>query len=202
MISAPDTKSALLRLVREEDSQAWSELFDLYWPFLVRWSHGMGLPWSDAEDVSQQAMVRLTKAMPDFQYNRKTGRFRDYLYTILHNVIRDWFRKKKRRPRYVSIQESDQPDKGDVLEKRWNDAHDRHILQQCLQRIQPDLSQDDLLVFRLYFLEKYRAKEVSALTGQPLDSIANKAWSVLRRLRKEAEVAGLAFGDDPKAKGG
>ena len=92
------TPQALLSRVRNPgDHDAWRAFDTLYRGLLVAFCRRRGIAHIDAEDIVQHVFVSLSKTLPDFAYDPQRGRFRDYLYRAVRNVISDWCRRPERR---------------------------------------------------------------------------------------------------------
>ena len=70
---APDGDTSLTLMLRLQknpsDGAAWSELVEQYGPMIRDWCLKWGSQNFDADDVTQDVLVRLLKAMSKFQYD-------------------------------------------------------------------------------------------------------------------------------------
>lgn len=87
MLLESTRSSLLLRLRDSTDQAAWREFQAKYRELIIRYSRGRGLSHTDAEDVGQAVMIRLTKILPGFAYARERGRFRNFLGKIVRNEV-------------------------------------------------------------------------------------------------------------------
>jgi len=100
------TNPSLLAHVRDlQDTTAWQRFLKQYEPIIVRWCLRSGLQRADAQDVTQNVLVKLAQALPHFQYN-SSKRFRNWLATIFRNALRDWWRRRAARPGDVATGDS------------------------------------------------------------------------------------------------
>ncbi|MSR66843.1 MAG: sigma-70 family RNA polymerase sigma factor, partial [Pedosphaera sp.] len=53
-----------------------AEFFDTYWVLLYNFASKAGLEQSDAEDVVADTVFIVSKAIGEFDYDRKKGKFR------------------------------------------------------------------------------------------------------------------------------
>ncbi|CAN5381717.1 sigma-70 family RNA polymerase sigma factor [soil metagenome] len=85
--------SLLIRLARPgtTDETAWREFVTIYTPLIFRWCCNHGLQESDAEDVTQQVLLKLAAILPTFQYD-PTRSFRAWLSTVTHHAWVDFHR--------------------------------------------------------------------------------------------------------------
>ncbi len=85
---APETRpSLLLRLRDPGDRQAWEEFVSLYQPIVLGMALRRGLQAADAEDLTQQVLMKIARAIEDFQPDRERGRFMTWLRTIAQRAI-------------------------------------------------------------------------------------------------------------------
>src|SRR5262245_7173305 len=87
----PPTRATLLaRLRRDPTSEAaWDEFVDQYGRHIYRWCRRWRLQDADAEDVTQEILLKLARKLRDFAYDPKSS-FRGWLKTIAHHAWRDF----------------------------------------------------------------------------------------------------------------
>ena len=83
------TSLTLLDRLRRDpkDQAAWSEFVARYGPRILRWCRGWGLQESDAQDVTQDVLLKLNGLMARFVYD-PSGSFRGWLKTLAHHAWR------------------------------------------------------------------------------------------------------------------
>ena len=82
------TQPSLLSRVRDPaNHQAWREFESKYRELILRFCRRRGLQQTDAEDVLQIVLANLVQSLPNFVYDPKRGRFRDYLYQAVRSGI-------------------------------------------------------------------------------------------------------------------
>ena len=99
MQNAPDTRASLLLRLREPgDEQAWQDFVEIYGPLISRLATQMGLQPADANDISQDVLTRVAKAVQAWDHNPARGTFRGWLTRVTKNLAIEQFRAQKRRP--------------------------------------------------------------------------------------------------------
>jgi RNA polymerase sigma-70 factor (ECF subfamily) len=90
-VSESGTHASLLgRLVADpKDAAAWSEFVRRYSPNLLQWCRHWRLQESDAQDVTQDVLLRVARQMETFRYD-PTRSFRGWLKAVTHNAWCDW----------------------------------------------------------------------------------------------------------------
>src|SRR6516162_7058033 len=134
------TRSTLLMRVRDPaDAAAWGEFLALYEPMLTAYLRHQGLGPEDTRDVVQDVFARLVKSLPDFELERRRGRFRTWLWQVCRSALVDWARRRRRQARAEDawlrrLGESPSPDPGDS-DSRWETLHRRRVLTFALERV-------------------------------------------------------------------
>lgn len=99
MRNAPDTRaSLLLRLQQPDDERAWQEFVEIYQPLIERLAIRSGLQSADAQDISQEVLARVAKAIPEWEHDPARGTFRGWLTRVTRNLTIEQFRTRARRP--------------------------------------------------------------------------------------------------------
>src|SRR5262245_39411486 len=88
MSPSPETRQSLLvRLVDRADEEAWHEFARIYGPVVYRLAVRKGLQHADAEDLAQQVLTAVSRAIDRWQTDPTRARFRTWLHRIAHNLI-------------------------------------------------------------------------------------------------------------------
>src|SRR6185503_6096572 len=93
----PTTSPTLLGRLRHDElnDAAWDEFIDHYGRHIYRWCRQWGLQNADAEDVTQDMLLKLARKLRDFAYDPKSS-FRGWLKTIAHHAWRDFVDSNRR----------------------------------------------------------------------------------------------------------
>jgi len=190
--SSMDTTSPtlLLRVRDRNDESAWNEFVGLYTPILIHYGKSRGLAQPDAEDVAQECMQSLLSVMSEFEYSRSKGSFKNYLFTIATNKIRNRFRRRQPTPCESVVRALAQEAVG-TDEHDWDRIWARRHLEYCLERVAQQFSNDTIAAFNLYALEDWPIEEVCRTLGLTANQVYLAKSRVTKRLRKEwTEVIG------------
>jgi RNA polymerase sigma factor (sigma-70 family) len=100
MVSMADsgTRVTLLGRLRRDPTNegAWGEFVDAYAPKIMGWCQKWRLQDADAQDVTQNVLVKLAEKLRDFRYDPSKS-FRAWLKTVAQHACND-FLKGKHRP--------------------------------------------------------------------------------------------------------
>src|SRR5262245_16697151 len=98
MGSAPDQATSLTLLSRlrhsPTDQAAWDEFVERYSPRIYSWCRHWNLQEADAQDVTQDVLLRLADKMRTFIYD-PAGSFRGWLRTLAHHAWYDFIKKRE-----------------------------------------------------------------------------------------------------------
>ncbi|WP_147866401.1 RNA polymerase sigma factor [Stieleria maiorica] len=87
-MSVPDTRPSLLMRIRDpRDRQAWTEFSALYRPVVCRMARQRGMQPADAEDLAQQVLLAISRAIEGFDVDNGRAKFRTWLKTIARRAI-------------------------------------------------------------------------------------------------------------------
>lgn len=76
------------------DELARARLLAAIRPLVYRWALVHTAAPDDAEDITQEALLRVTRSLPDFRFG---ARFTTWLHVITRSAAADWHRKRRRR---------------------------------------------------------------------------------------------------------
>jgi len=88
MHSTPETRASLLIRVRDPaDQAAWHEFVEIYRPVILRLARQKGMQEADADDIAQQVLIAVAKAVEQREHDPKRAKFRTWLNHVAHNAI-------------------------------------------------------------------------------------------------------------------
>ncbi len=192
----PETRvSLILRLAKPTDVQAWQEFADVYAPALYSMARRRGLQPADAEDVAQETLFAVARAIERFEPDRQRARFRTWLARIARNMIADFCAGKLKRPLTQLISDSwlksvsstssrplDPMD--DVFTYEYRSA----LFQLAARRVQARVSAITWQAFHDTSVQSQPAEDVAKRLGMPLGNLYVARCRVLKLLREEVQV--------------
>lgn len=88
MSHSPETRPSLLaRLKDRADRDAWDEFSEIYRPVIYRLARHKGMQHADAEDLAQQVLAAVAKAIDRWRPDPQRAKFRTWLHRVAQNAI-------------------------------------------------------------------------------------------------------------------
>ncbi len=186
-----ETDETLLKQVRQLDAHdAWQIFFKRYWQVILHYARKLGLNAHQGEEVLQETMVELMRILPEFDYDRGKGRFRNFLLTIVHRKSLLALRRAKAvAESHVAIVADVLPDESngtglDEAEQRWRES----IRDTLLARLSRHCDEQTFGVYRDYVLEDRSAAEVAKAYGIEVNAVYQIKNRLTRHLQKDTEL--------------
>jgi RNA polymerase sigma-70 factor, ECF subfamily len=179
--------SLLERLRQQPDNPSWQRLTKLYLPLVRRNLQRHGLPQADVEDLAQEVMLAIVRAMPEFEHCGRAGAFRTWLRTVTLHRLRGYWRSRQNGPQHAFDEELDRlADSRSDLARLWDKEHDEFVLQRLLELVEPEFSPAAWHAFRRQSIDGWTAGQTALELGVTANAVLIAKSRVLRRLRQEA----------------
>lgn len=182
--------SLLERASCRSDAEAWQRLAEIYTPLLTVWLRRHGLQPSDADDIIQDVLLYVSKELPTFRHNGRTGAFRCWLRQVLVNRAR---KCRASQQRYSvgtggtafleSLGQLEDPASG--LSRLWDQQHDRHVAHRLMEFICQRMAPQTWEAFRRTVLGGESPAAVAAELGMTANAVYAARFRVLQQLRHE-----------------
>ncbi len=181
MYSQTATHSTLLaRLADIHDSAAWTEFHDRYHELVRVFCRVRGLQAADADDVLQDVMLSLSKAMPGFRYDPAKGKFRSYLKTVVMHAISKKACQNSGAQRLSDVGSQALPK--DDEEAQWEAQWRQYHLRRALRIVETEYSHLDRQAFERYAMAGEEVKSVAEALGMSVDAIYQAKSRIARRI--------------------
>ncbi len=172
----PDTPATLLAKIAanvtgQKDELSWVRFFDLYQPAIRKFAEYQGAK-GDADDITQDILLKLVDILRCGRYSSDAGKFRCYLATLIRREVIGYWRKRQARAvdEHVSIDNpdagieiADNLDAGLELDAKWQIARHEAAVEHALCRTALSAKTKD--VYRAYVIEEMPLKEVMKKFG-------------------------------------
>jgi RNA polymerase sigma-70 factor (ECF subfamily) len=181
--------SLLGRLHRDPTNQeAWGEFVEHYGPKIYGWCLRWNLQDADAQDVTQNVLLRLAEKLRDFRYDPSRS-FRAWLKTLAHHACSD-FRLARQRPGQGSGDSEvgrllDNLEARDDLVKHLEDLFDQELLQEAMSRVRLRVASQTWQAFCLTALEGLSGAEAAARIPMQVAQVFVAKRRVQKMLQEE-----------------
>ncbi len=174
--------SYLVARMRTSDD-GWQDFLDRYQPRIFQFARSRGLQDADAQDVTQNVLVHICRALPDFKVDPNRGTFWDWIATIVHReILRHLYAMRRVRltnnrealERHIATQSS-------RLTRSTRIVQQIYELAICEARLTS--RRRDWVIFRAIWLRNESPKLVARREGQSVQWVYRAKFRVLKRVR-------------------
>lgn len=118
------TDVGMLDRLRDLDlaEDTWTTFNALYRDIIHKWCR-RNVPHHQAEDLTQEILLKLLVELPKYEHDPARGRFRSWLKTVVSNTLRDYHRRESRQPHFEPVE---QPALQNVAISQVADDHTFH----------------------------------------------------------------------------
>ena len=184
------TRVTLLGRLRRDptDQAAWAEFVDQYGPRIYTWCRKWNLQEADAQDVTQNVLLKLARKMGEFTYDPSRS-FRAWLKTLTHHAWSD-FLESRARPGLGSG-DSHAADILHSLEAREDlvrqleEEFDRELLREAMLRVRLRVAPQTWQAFTLTALEGLSGAEAAERIPMQVAQVFVAKRRVQKMLREE-----------------
>jgi RNA polymerase sigma-70 factor (ECF subfamily) len=167
-----DRETELMLRAKSGDRAAFEELYRLYQRPLVNYLYRLCWNRALAEDLLQEAFLRLWRAVPGYE---PTAKVSTYIFRIAHNL----FINEAARRRETALEGADQ-------ELRNEPASDlaRREVQSVVKRAIEALPEGEREVLLLSEYQGFKYAEIAEVLGIPVGTVKSRMFSAVQRLKE------------------
>lgn len=176
-------EGALIQASVAGDGKAFETLYQCYLDAIYRYIFFRIGDEIQAEDLTEEVFVRAWEALPSYQHRNYP--FSSWLYRIAHNLIIDFYRRKKPVPITNGLMRT-QTDTRESLDHMVSRKQEAQLLAEAVQQ----LSELEQQVVLLRFVEGLSHKEIASMVGKSQTAcrvILHRALKALRSSLLELE---------------
>jgi RNA polymerase sigma-70 factor (ECF subfamily) len=181
--------SLLLRLRRDPTDQAvWAEIVGRYGPLIHGWCLRWRLQEADAQDVTQDVLLRLATRLRDLDYDPARS-FRAWLKTLARHACSDAFEKRARPgggsgdSRVADL--LDTVEARDDLLRRLEEGFDQEVLAEAGERVRRRVAAATWEAFRLTAVDGLSGAAAAERLGLKVATVFSHRRNVQKLLQDE-----------------
>jgi len=188
--------TTLLAGARRQETQAWSQLEQIYGPLVDGWCRKANLQQQDAADVRQEVLSAVFSSIDRFRREQPSDRFSSWMFGIFRNKLMDHWRKFGKQPNakggsvFLQTLEQlpDKPDDGEESELRGGD--DSELMRRAIDLLRPEFKDRTWKAFFKTTVQERPAADVAEELGMSAGAVYVAKHRVLRRLKSMLEDLG------------
>ena len=188
--TSQSTRVTLLHRLNQNpaDQLSWAEFVGFYGPVIRGWLVHFGLQEADAQDVTQNVLLRLTAKLPQFKYD--PGRsFRGWLKTLTHHAWHDFVTEAGYRNRgsgdTAVMNQLQSVAAREDLAARVEATFDKEVLEIALLRAKERVAPNTWEAFRLAALDGLAPQDVADRLGVRVSQVYLAKHRVQKLVQEE-----------------
>lgn len=190
MVSFPDTRASLiLKIADARNARAWDEFARLYQPVVYRLARRRGFQDADAEELVQEVMLAVSRAVEGWVPDPERGRFRVWLHRIARNLMINFLTRRKHQVWGTGdsgmrrlLEAECEPDS--AVSQMFEVEYRREMFCCAAEQVHRDVKENTWQAFWLSTVEDLPALEVSQRLGMSIGSVYIARSRVMARLRE------------------
>jgi len=166
------TRRSLLHRIRDlSDQTSWREFFALYHPLIYSVACKAGLAHDDAQDVVQETMIRISKKLPQFNYDPGLGSFRGWLRMTTRWCIIEQLRRRERLGPGHKVEGVPEDVVDKTFDEVWEQEETQTLLHIATQRARARVSDQHYQIYDCLINKGWSATKTAATLGVHLPRI-------------------------------
>ena len=186
-------ESLLARIKDHADHESWEQFFNTYGGVIHALARKAGLSDNEADDVLQETLLSVAAEMPNFQYDRKRGSFKGWLFLVTRRRIADLIRKRVRHQRHETEAGGPLDELADAapgaLDAIWAEEWRLNQLHLAIERVKRRVSPRQWQMFDLAALQAWPTDRIVALLGVNRAQLYMAKMRIGRLLKAEIQSA-------------
>ncbi len=184
------TRVTLLERIRDgADPLAWQAFSDRYWRLIFAFAKKRGCSDHTAEEIVQDAMLEVFRGRDIFTYDPARGRFRDWLGTVVRNLVAKHRRQPAQRIRgRGGDSDGGFPEEHEVCNGQpdtlWATAYEQAMLTVLLDIVRREVSPHTYQAFELAAIRGLSGEQAAKITGLSRNAVYLSRKRVFERLRE------------------
>jgi len=188
----PETRDSLLiRVADARDQAAWEQFARIYRPVVYNVARMRGLQDADAQDVAQQVLLSVSKALPNWERRDESTRFRHWLCRMARNAtINMLTRQPKDRAAGGPLLPVDIPEDhaNSDLDSRLVREYRRQLFRQAAEHVRTRADATTWQAFAMTMIDGLTITEAAERLQRSEAVIYAARSRIMRRLRDTVKI--------------
>ena len=179
-----ENKEMILK-AQEGDMFAFRALVDLYKEQAVRIAYSITGNLADAQDVAQDAFIRVYRKIGAFNFN---SQFSTWIYRIVVNLCRDFLRKKNRSRLVLNDNGQSRPVEERIKDEKTPDPAKKLLIKELKAKIDNALillPEKQQIVFSLKYKKDMKIREIAELMGISVSTVKMHLFRATDKMQKK-----------------
>lgn len=187
MADMPDTQHSLIAQLQDaNNTAAWESFTQIYRPVVYRLARARGLQHADADDLSQQVLMSVARAIPQWRRDPQ-ARFRHWLARIARNAIINALTRGHRDQsaggsEFLSVM-NNVPDNPSEFESQVEIEYQRQVYRHAAEIVRDEVQEASWRAFVLTVVDGEPIALVADQLGKSVGSIHAARSRIMRRLQ-------------------
>ena len=145
---------------------------------------------ADAQDVTQDVLIRLARVMLTFEYD-PAGGFRKWLKQVTRNAVADFFRDLRRKPDSPAWANDPQllneVSTDSDLSERLQEAFDLELFELAVDRVKERIDERRWRAWHLFAIDKWTVADISVELNMKVQSVYSSRYQVQALISEEVQ---------------
>lgn len=179
---ALENEKAVVKAAKNGDSQAFTELYNHYFPKIYSYLMRRTGHQETTEDLTSKVFLKAFDKLPKFSIT--SAPFGAWLYRIAANTLTDYYRKASRNREFAA---EVLPEKIDESKSAHDEVLTKEVKEEVLSLVS-QLPKKDQQIVELRFLAELGVKEIAAIVELSPNVVSVRIYRAVKKLQKIAVV--------------
>lgn len=193
MNDTPETRHELLVRLRDAaDADAWQEFMAIYEPVIHRLIESRGFQDADAQELTQEALLAVLKAMEHWDADPRRGTFRGWLFRTTRNLMVNFLTRTRPGTRgtgdtmFLELLH-EQPARSPVAETQFGIEYKREVFQWAERRVREEFEETTWRAFHMTHLQGIAIPDAAQTLGMTTGAVYAARSRVMAALKREVK---------------
>lgn len=191
------TRWTLVKRLKDlDDSKSWTTFYDTYANLIYGFALKAGLNHTEAQEALQETVIEVSKRIPRFHAERKSGSFKSWLCKLASWKIGDQFKKRRRNQRLTANGTTEtesnpfeldtfvDPSTSSELERLWVSEWENHLIYRTLAALDRQVPTEHYQIFLLLVRDEAAPASVAESFGYSVSRIYVIKHRISKRFAK------------------